>query len=147
MHLFINGEISESTVDEVWDYVSRAKLINSQEIKDVYLIINSQGGCVSSTNAIINIFSMCPLNITTIGLSEVSSSALALYMLGNERLCYPNTIFLIHDASISLDSVRVDDVKGYKKAVEHQVSFHNKMILSKTNIKAKKLGIVSRLIR
>jgi ATP-dependent Clp protease protease subunit len=73
------------------------------EVDQLSIIINSEGGYAESAFSITDAFNWSKIPIQTIGTGMVASSALFVFMAGDERILRPNTCILSHEASSSFE--------------------------------------------
>jgi ATP-dependent protease ClpP protease subunit len=85
----IFGHINLNTLNDLWSYLSKLK------DKEVTIFIHSSGGDANVALAIINMLK--GYKVTTVGLNNVQSAALSIFLIGERRLAYDNTIFMAHE--------------------------------------------------
>lgn len=90
----VNGEIEDEMCEDVlrWIYEENFR----KDHKNLTLIINSQGGLVSAGFAIIDAITASEIPITTVGIGEISSMGLSIFITGKERILSPNTLIMSH---------------------------------------------------
>ena len=138
--------------------------LDKKEVKPIKLHINSGGGTVSDGFGLINTMRTIKSDVITIAQSQVCSMATMIYIAGNKRWAYDNSVFMFHDmASGIIDySAKIEDranflkknwqlllkhMKKYTKLTNDQIiqSRHGELwIVGK---EAKKMGIVDRFLR
>jgi len=98
--MMVMDDIKNESVKPIIEWIFKNNLSPSQP-EYLTLIINSSGGCVSSAFALIDTMRGSGIPIHTIGLGEVSSSALMIFMAGEKkhRVLTPNTQILSHQYS------------------------------------------------
>ncbi len=94
------SEINSDTVKPVIDWILKNNLIRSPFDK-LTLIINSGGGNVTDAFALIDTMKGSSIPVYTIGLGEISSAALMIFMAGHGggRVMTPNASILSHQYS------------------------------------------------
>lgn len=75
-------------------------------LKPVFLI-SSRGGSNVEALRIYAYLSCLPLDIITAGVGLVESAATIVYLAGKKRLATASTVFLFHEAVISLDCRKI----------------------------------------
>lgn len=99
----INDDIEAEMLVPLYEFINKYEdkvksLVDKPEIK---IFINSRGGCAhtcfSITEAILKLSEK--YKVTTIGLGEVSSAAVPIWLAGNLRLTQRYTMYLIHEVS------------------------------------------------
>jgi ATP-dependent Clp protease protease subunit len=98
--MMIMDDINSATVKPVIEWIFRNNLSASQP-EFLTLILNSGGGSVTDAFALIDTMRGSGIPIHTIGLGEVSSAALMIFMAGanGQRTLTPNTSILSHQYS------------------------------------------------
>ena len=99
MHLLMGG-IGTETCKPAIEWILKNELAEDpwSELK---LIINSPGGSLSDAFALIDVMRGATAKISTVGIGEISSSGLLIFMSGakGHRLLTPNTAILSHQYS------------------------------------------------
>jgi ATP-dependent Clp protease, protease subunit len=90
-------EITIENTSEAIKFILKSNL-SKNKLKNLTLIINSSGGDLNSSFALIDIMKGSKIPIYTIGLGEISSASLLIFMSGERghRLITPNTSILSH---------------------------------------------------
>jgi len=93
-------DIKNDSVRPAIEWIFRHNFSNNQP-ESLTMIINSSGGSVTDAFALIDTMRGSGIPIRTIGLGEVSSAALMIFMAGQKghRLLTPNTAILSHQYS------------------------------------------------
>ena len=74
------------------------------ERREITLYITTNGGCLFSCLALIDVIKASKTPVTTVGIAVCASAGALLLMSGHYRKAYSNTTILIHDGSISVQS-------------------------------------------
>lgn len=125
---YLSGTIEETSAKEAIEFILdyNHSAINKDGIK---LFINSVGGSVTDAFALIDVMAGATVDITTIGVGEICSAALMVFMAGNRRILTPNTMVLSHQFSAGvygkdheltaarrmLDQTQVNILRHYEK--------------------------------
>ena len=168
MDILITEAISNNTVNRVLQEI----LIKSDTDKesDIRVYINSPGGDVESGYALYEMLKLLTRRVCTYAVNEVMSSAITVYLAGEERYATNYSNFMIHAPFHELESEGVsmttDSYKKNLKELEASTNEYFKMIssntaltpqkireyINKTNgewyfkgVMAKKLGIVTKI--
>jgi ATP-dependent Clp protease protease subunit len=90
-------EITTENSSEAIKFILKSN-ISKNKLKYVTLIINSSGGDLNSAFALIDIIKGSKIPVHTIGLGEISSAGLLIFMSGKrgQRSITPNTSILSH---------------------------------------------------
>lgn len=122
---FINGEIDEDTVKDAIKWILYENLEKNKD-KILTLYINSCGGSLTDTFALIDIMNQSNYTIRTVGIGNVMSAAFLLFSCGTrgERYIAKNASIMCHQFTESLDS-KYHDIKAQMKETE---SLNNRMV-------------------
>ena len=99
------GEVNEEVAQDI---VSWILACNMEELEDrpesLTLMINSPGGCVHSAFSIIEVMNGSSIPVSTVGLGQVSSAGLLIFMSGakGQRLLTPTCSVLSHTFSTGI---------------------------------------------
>lgn len=99
LHLF--GEIDEHTALDAVKFIFAHNLNKSLKLKHLTLVINSQGGSLTDAFAIIDVMRHSSLPVHTLGLGNISSAGLMIFMAGapGHRTITANTTIMSHQWS------------------------------------------------
>ena len=67
--------------------------------KPIKLLINSQGGSVEDGQMVVDAILTCKAHVTTVALGQAMSAAFDIFLAGDKRIVYPNTILMMHSGS------------------------------------------------
>lgn len=98
----LSDEIDFDNTSDAIDFILKKCLLPSKERpKHLTIIINSQGGSLSSAFALVDVMQGSRIPVHTLGLGEISSAALIIFMSGakGHRLITPNTSIMSHQFS------------------------------------------------
>ena len=97
--MMLMDEIKSDSVKPIIEWILKNNLSPQQE--QLQLIINSSGGSVTDAFALIDTMRGSSVPIWTVGLGEISSSGLMIFMAGEKgyRTLTPNTAILSHQYS------------------------------------------------
>jgi len=90
----LTGEIEDENCEDVVRWILEENIESRHEM--LTLIINSNGGNLSSGFAVIDAMCGSKIPIRTIGMGELSSMGLTIFITGKERILTPNTLILSH---------------------------------------------------
>ncbi len=93
----IYDDIDCEVAKQVTQFIIEQQFGDPESRPDVLnVLINSQGGSVTDAFAIIDVMASSHIPIRTIGLGQIASAALMIFLVGNERILTPNTSILSH---------------------------------------------------
>lgn len=101
IYLFMDG-FENKSVKPVIEWILRKNLAPAKDrAKHLTLVINSPGGDLSAAFALIDIVQGSRIPVHTLGLGQISSAGLLIFMSGrkNHRTITPNTSILSHQYS------------------------------------------------
>ena len=142
----ITGEINDESVDKAIRWLLYENATNDNPSKMLTLYINSTGGSLTDTFALIDIIRSSNFVVRTIAIGNVMSSAFLLFSAGDKghRYVSKNTSGMCHQFSDSMDS-KYHDIKSAMKESE---SLNERMIgvlvettgLPRAKVRTKLLG-------
>jgi ATP-dependent Clp protease protease subunit len=142
----ITGDINDETVDKAIRWLLYENMDTSNADKMLTLYINSTGGSLTDTFALIDIIKSSNFVVRTIAIGNVMSSAFLLFSAGDKghRYVSKNTSGMCHQFSDSMDS-KYHDIKSAMKESE---SLNERMIgvlvettgLPRAKVRTKLLG-------
>jgi ATP-dependent Clp protease protease subunit len=116
---FINGEIDEDVVKEAIKWILYENLEKGKD-KILTLYINSCGGNLTDTFALIDMMKQSNYSIRTVGIGNVMSAAFLLFACGSrgQRYIAKNASIMCHQFTESLES-KYHDIKAQMKETEY----------------------------
>lgn len=99
-YVFMN-EVTASTIKPVVEWLLYENLVEKKKKKELLLMICSEGGELQTAFALIDVMRTSRIPIKTIGLGQIASSGLLIFMSGSpgRRVLTPNTSILSHQFS------------------------------------------------
>ena len=138
--IFINGFIEEYVADyakNIFDWNFEDKDIPIEQRKKIKIFLHTDGGDVSSMNALIAAIMLSKTPVVTIAMGKIFSAGAMIFLASNERLLLPTSRVMIHKGSSGIIS-DVNKIIDYSKFLEKDNELSKKFILERTNITAKK---------
>ena len=138
--IFINGDIDEYCADHaklIFDWNLEDKDIPIEQRKKIKIFLHTDGGDVSSMNALIAAIMLSKTPVVTIAMGKIFSAGAMIFLASNERLLLPTSRVMIHKGSSGIIS-DVNKIIDYSKFLEKDNELSKKFILERTNITAKK---------
>lgn len=90
-------DITDASCKETISFILEKNLdLTETRLKEIQLIINSPGGSVSAAFSLIDIMIGSNIPVITIGIGQVASAGLLIFMSGRNRTLTPNTSILSH---------------------------------------------------
>lgn len=92
------GRIDEESTTSAIKFILAANLDKTHKLKYLTIIIHSRGGIMTAAFALIDIMRGSRIPIRTIGLGQIASSGLLIFISGTagQRILTPNTSILSH---------------------------------------------------
>lgn len=165
--LIFNDEVGQSLIEDCIIYILRwnqeDRGLSKEDRKPIMIYINSNGGDSIIAMQLVDIIKASITPIKVVGLSIVASAAFHIFIAGHERVCFDNTIFLMHDGDVTISN-STSKAKDTMKFIEELDSRYKKHVLNATNMtedfyddhydiefflfgnKAKEYGIVDKII-
>ncbi len=112
----------------------RALHILEEVNKPIEFYISSYGGDVEAALGLCDMMLQTKCKIVGYGYGKVMSAATMLYAACDERYAYPNTSFMFHGMSFSLDNGKIHDQQDYIKECQRQEDLCNQLMQDCTSI-------------
>jgi ATP-dependent Clp protease protease subunit len=159
----VNVHVVERIMMQILRFNEEDKDIPAEQRKPIEIYIHSGGGDVFTGLSLLSIIEKSITPVHTYVLGIAGSMAGLIYMAGHRRFAYENSIILIHDGSLSLQSSS-KKAKQIMEFYDEVDSVIKRFILKQTKIteeiyeekcteeffmfapKAKELGIVDEII-
>ena len=90
--IFINEDISNKTVNRILQ-----EILSNKEKETLTIYINSQGGDADCGYVLYEILKLAGCKIITYAINEVYSTAIIIYLAGDERYATEHSTFMIHE--------------------------------------------------
>lgn len=92
------GEIDSESIRPVIEWILQSNFAAKRKKKELVLMICSEGGDMSSAFALIDVMMSSAIPIKTVGLGQVASAGLLIFIAGarGRRILTPNTSILSH---------------------------------------------------
>jgi ATP-dependent Clp protease protease subunit len=139
--ILVFDEINEEVAKQVVQFIIEANFSSPEERPAVLnMLINSPGGSLASAFAIIDVMAGSHIPIRTIGLGQIASAALMIFLSGNkgQRVLTPNTSILSHRFSAESSGKNHELFaiqKEFELTNERMINHYVKMTgLSKANV-------------
>jgi len=99
------GSIDTDTVKPVIEWILHENFVSNRRRKELILSICSDGGDMSVAFALIDVMRSSKLDIKTVGLGQIASAGLLIFLAGTpgRRTLTPNTSILSHQFSWGSD--------------------------------------------
>lgn len=166
--LVFNNEVSDDMVEDIVMYILKwngeDRDIPVEKRRKIKLYISSVGGDSFVAQNVVDVIMNSKTPIIGVGLSLVASAAFHIYIACHERVAFKNSIFLMHDGSITISnsSKKAADTFAFIQSTEERTKQH---VLDRTKMesdfydkvfetefymyaegKAKELGVVDKII-
>lgn len=166
--LVFNNEVTDDMVEDIVMYIlkwnSDDKDLPIDKRKKIKLYISSVGGDSFVAQNVVDVIINSKTPIIGVGLSLVASAAFHIYIACHERVAFKNSIFLMHDGSITISnsSKKAADTFAFIQSTEERTKQH---VLNRTKMepdfydkvfdtefymyadgRAKELGVVDKII-
>src|SRR5579863_4093762 len=99
--ILYNGVIDKSVIERIVLPLNRL----GRSTKPIKLLINSPGGSVEDGQMVVDAILTCKAQVTTIALGQAMSAAFDIFIAGDKRVVYPNTILMMHSGSSRFETL------------------------------------------
>lgn len=160
----VDGDLIEDFILHIIQWNREDKGLKPEDRKPITILINSQGGDLILSFALIDICTNSQTPIRTVCVGTAASAAYLIFLCGDERVAFPNSVLLQHDGAIEIsnssskakDTMRfIDDldartkqyVLSHTKMTEEWYDDHyNKEYFMYANDEGRKFGCVDKII-
>jgi ATP-dependent Clp protease, protease subunit len=99
--MLLMGEINDISVKSVIEWILHENHVRKKKQKELLLMVCSEGGSVSDAFALIDVMQSSKIPVKTVGLGEISSAGLMIFIAGaaGRRVLTPRTSILSHQFS------------------------------------------------
>lgn len=103
--MVLMGEIDSDTVKPVIEWILLENFVKKKKLKELLLMICSEGGDLNAAFALIDVMNSSRIPIKTVGLGQIASSGLLVFLSGSpgRRVLTPNTSIMSHQFSWGSD--------------------------------------------
>jgi ATP-dependent Clp protease protease subunit len=104
MYVFM-GEVEHDSIKPIIEWILFENYVTKRKRKELLLMVCSEGGDVAAAFALIDVMRSSPIPIKTVGLGQIASAGLLIFLAGTpgRRLLTPNTSILSHQFSWGSD--------------------------------------------
>jgi len=113
-----------------------------ENVENIVLLINSGGGTTTILENIYRVVDKSNKPIVSIGMHMVGSAAAAIFMMPKRRILFPNTRFLVHEASFCCnenDQLYERNLKRMLKDIKRETDLLVKPVIMRATILEKTL--------
>lgn len=98
--ILFTGDVTDNIVERV---VLPLTTLSQQNNKPIKLLIHSEGGSVEAGQIVVDAILTSKAPIITVALGMAMSAAFDIFLAGDRRIAYPNTLLMAHSGSAMLD--------------------------------------------
>jgi ATP-dependent Clp protease, protease subunit len=129
--ILYNDVVNKSVIERIVLPLTTLANKNNQPIK---LLINSPGGSVEDGQMVVDSIITSPVPVITVALGQAMSAAFDIFLAGDKRIVYPNTILMMHSGSSRFETQTLPQIgqeaELYRKYFERWSTWYS----SRTNI-------------
>lgn len=130
-------DIEDIVLDDIILYILKwnkeDKNLPTEARKPIWIYLDSPGGSVIKGLNVIDVIKNSKTPVYTVCLSQCASMAFHIFISGNKRYCFKNSVLLIHDGQVSIEnsSSKAKDTMKFIDNLDERIKQH---VLSHTNI-------------
>lgn len=130
-------DIEDIVLDDIILYIliwnKEDKNLPTEARKPIWIYLDSPGGSVIKGLNVIDVIKNSKTPVYTVCLSQCASMAFHIFISGNKRYCFKNSVLLIHDGQVSIEnsSSKAKDTMKFIDNLDERIKQH---VLSHTNI-------------
>lgn len=106
--LIFNDEVDDKVIENYVHFILRwnreDKDIFVKKRKEITIIINSVGGDTFSAYSVVNALQQSKTRIRTVGIGMVASAAFYIFLAGDTRYSFADTVFLMHEGDLTISN-------------------------------------------
>ena len=99
--ILYNDDINKSVIERI---VLPLTTMAQKSVKPIKLLINSPGGSVEDGQMVVDAILTSRAPVITIALGQAMSAAFDIFLAGDKRIMYPNSILMMHSGSSRFES-------------------------------------------
>lgn len=129
--ILYNDVVNKSVIERV---VLPLTALANKSNAPIKLLINSPGGSVEDGQMVVDAIISSPAPVVTIALGQAMSAAFDIFLAGDKRIVYPNTILMMHSGATRFDTLTLP--QHNMEAALHKAYFErwSTWYASRTNI-------------
>lgn len=131
--ILYNGTIDKSVIERIVLPLSRL----GRSTKPIKILINSAGGSVEDGQMVVDAILTCKAKVTTIALGQAMSAAFDIFLAGDRRIVYPNTILMMHSGSSRFDTQTLPQIGKEADLYKRYFDRWSTWYASRTNVSKK----------
>lgn len=135
--MFLNQDIDENLIEDCIVFILKwnqeDKGLPKEMRKPITIYINSSGGDSIIAMQLVDVINMSITPVKVVGMSLVASAAFHIFIAGHERICFDNTVFLMHDGEITISN-STSKAKDTMKFIENLDARFKNHVLQKTKM-------------
>ena len=103
--MVLMGEVEADTIKPVIEWLLYENYVSKKKRSELLLMVCSEGGDIAAAFALIDVMRSSQIPIKTVGLGQIASAALMIFIAGSpgRRILTPNTSILSHQFSWGSD--------------------------------------------
>lgn len=128
--ILINGDLKEDLIEK-----AAIPLMNmAQEKGAIQIYINSYGGSIDDSQALVDIIQTIDNPVITMAFGKAMSAGFDIFLAGDYRISYPNTVFMCHSGSASLGPQTLSAINVEAKLHQQHFERWAKFYASRTKV-------------
>jgi ATP-dependent Clp protease, protease subunit len=131
--ILINGDLKEDLIEKA----AIPLMQMAQEKEPIQIYINSYGGSINDSQAIVDLMQTVDNPIITMAFGKAMSAGFDIFLAGDYRISYPNTVFMCHSGSASLGPQTLSAINVEAKLHEEYFKRWSKFYAERTKMSEK----------
>jgi ATP-dependent Clp protease, protease subunit len=131
--ILINGDLKEDLIEKA----AIPLMQMAQEKGPIQIYINSYGGSINDSQAVVDLIFTVDNPIITMAFGKAMSAGFDIFLAGDYRISYPNTVFMCHAGSESLGQQTLPAIGVEAKLHEEYLQRWSKFYAGKTKVSEK----------
>ena len=88
----------------------------SREEYNPLLLLSSRGGSAETAMSLYALLKQLPRPLTALGMGQIESAAIFVYLAAKKRLAMPTTTFMIHNGNFSMKDIPKDEIMSVARS-------------------------------
>lgn len=133
--ILFTGDVKDNIIERV---ALPINVLSQKSSKPIKILINSAGGQVPEGQAVVDamLTSRCP--IITVAIGQAMSAAFDIFLAGDYRIVYPNTVLMMHAGSSRFDTVTLPQINQEADLHRRYFDRWSSWYASRTKVEQKK---------
>jgi len=99
--ILFNDDVKKDVIERI---VLPLTTLSQKNLKPIKLLINSNGGSIEDGQAVVDAILTSKAPVITVAFGKAMSASFDIFLAGDRRIIYPNTVLMCHSGSTKLET-------------------------------------------